>query len=139
MAADPGAARTSLDARSVALLRLGGAISAGSAGPMWQQRVQDALDAGLSFDEIVDSLVALAPAIGIERVVAVAPDLAGALGYNVDVALEGLGDASTRNGLPTRSPPARTGSPPRPGAPGAGPSHVPPTCRRRGGRPRVRS
>jgi alkylhydroperoxidase/carboxymuconolactone decarboxylase family protein YurZ len=83
-----------LDARSVALVRLGASIAAGSAGPMWQQRVGDALDAGLSFDEIVSSLIVLAPTLGIERVVAVAPDLAGALGYDVDAALERLDAAS---------------------------------------------
>ena len=32
-------------------------ITAGSAGPTWQQRVSEALDAGLSFDEIVGSLL----------------------------------------------------------------------------------
>ena len=83
-----------LDARSMALLRLGGSLTAGSSGPMWQQRVDDALNAGLSFDEIVATLTALAPTIGIERVVAVAPDLARALGYDVDAALECL-DAAT--------------------------------------------
>jgi len=83
-----------LDARSAALVRLGGSIAAGSAVPMWQQRVGDALDAGLSFDEIVDSLLVLAPTVGIERVVAVAPDLAHALGYDVDAALERLDDVA---------------------------------------------
>jgi hypothetical protein len=80
----------SLDARSVALLRLGGAIAAGSTRPIWQQRVSDALDAGLSFDDIVSSLLALAPTIGLDRVVAVAPDLAHALGYDIDAVLEQL-------------------------------------------------
>jgi len=79
-----------LDARSAALLRLGGLITLGAAGPMWQQRVGEALDAGLSFDEIVGSLLVLAPSIGLERVVAVAPNLAVALGYDVDSALERL-------------------------------------------------
>jgi len=83
-----------LDARSMALLRLGGSLTAGSSGPMWQQRVDDALNAGLSFDEIVASLTALAPTIGIERVVSVAPDLARALGYDVDAALERLDGTS---------------------------------------------
>ena len=83
-----------LDARSVALLRLGRAFTAGSAGPMWQQCVRDALDAGLSFDEIVGSLMVLAPTIGIERAVAVAPDLARALGYDIDAALERLDEGA---------------------------------------------
>ena len=79
-----------LDLRSVALLQLGGMIAAGSDGPMWQQCVGEALDAGWGFDEIVASLEVLAPSIGLERVVAVAPLLARALGYDVDAALEEL-------------------------------------------------
>lgn len=90
MAADLDDQSRSLDARSVALLRLGGSIAGGSAGPIWRHCVGSALDAGLSFDEIVAALLALAPTIGIERVVEVAPDLARALGYDVDAALEGL-------------------------------------------------
>ena len=84
-----------LDARSVALLRLGGSLTAGLLGPIWQQRVSDALGAGLTFDEIVASLVTLAPSIGVDRVVAAAPDLAHALGYDVDAALERLDTPST--------------------------------------------
>jgi hypothetical protein len=94
MATDLGQPPRALDHRGAALLRLGGLITTGSAGPMWQQRVGEALDAGLSFDEIVGSLMALAPTIGLERVVAVAPDLASALGYDVDAALERLDDPS---------------------------------------------
>jgi hypothetical protein len=90
MANEPRAPTHPLDARSVALVRLGGSITAGSSGLMLKQRVDDALVAGLTFDEVVGSLLALAPTIGIERVVAVAPDLARALGYDIDAALERL-------------------------------------------------
>ena len=83
---------SALDARSLALLRLGGSIAAGSIGLVWRQRVSEALDAGLGFDEIVAALPALAPTIGIERIVAVAPDLARALGYDIDADLERLDD-----------------------------------------------
>jgi len=93
MSSDSDGPLDALDARSVALLCLGGSITAGSVGPMWQQRVSEALDAGLSFDEIVGSLLALAPTIGLDRVVAIAPHLARALGYDVDAALEQLDDA----------------------------------------------
>jgi alkylhydroperoxidase/carboxymuconolactone decarboxylase family protein YurZ len=90
-----GSDASSLDARSVALVCLGGSIAAGSVGPMWRQRVTEALDAGLSFDEIVASLAVLAPTIGIERTVAVAPELARALGYDIDAELERLDDGMT--------------------------------------------
>lgn len=78
----------SLDSRSLALLRLGATMTAGSAGPVWQQRVTEALESGLSFAEIVEALTALTPTIGIDRAVAVAPELARALGYDIDAALE---------------------------------------------------
>lgn len=81
---------STLDERSVALLRLASSLTSGSAGPMLRQRVGDAMAAGLNFDEIVASLVALSPTIGIDRIVAIAPDLASALGYDVDAALEHL-------------------------------------------------
>jgi len=90
MTDDVGERPSALDARSVALLHLGVTISTGAAGPLLQQRVGDALGAGLSFDEIVDSLIVLAPSIGLEHVVAVAPYLARALGYDIDAALEQL-------------------------------------------------
>jgi 4-carboxymuconolactone decarboxylase len=77
-----------LDARSIALVRLSGTIAAGSAGPLLRQRVTDAIACGLDFDEVVGSLLALAPTLGIERTVAIAPDLALALGYDIDAALE---------------------------------------------------
>jgi len=93
-ASGPNAPAHSLDARSVALVRLGGSITTGSVGPILMQRVDDALDAGLSFDEIVGTLLALAPTVGTERTVAVAPELARALGYDVDAALERLDDGS---------------------------------------------
>jgi hypothetical protein len=61
-------------------------------GQVWHQRVAGALESGLSGDEIVDALTALVPTIGIDRTMAVAPRLAEALGYDVDLALERLGD-----------------------------------------------
>ena len=47
-----------------------------------------ALDAGLTADQVVDALVVLAPVIGGTRVVAVAPKLALATGFDVVAALE---------------------------------------------------
>ena len=47
-----------------------------------------ALAAGASVDEIVGTLVAVAPDVGIVRAVAAAPELALALGYDVYAAFE---------------------------------------------------
>lgn len=91
VADEPRAVARTLDPRSLALLRLGATMSAGTSGPIWRQRVSDALESGLSSDEIVEALTDLAPTIGIDRVVAIAPDLALALGFDVDAALERLG------------------------------------------------
>lgn len=90
MAAERADPSLTLDPRSFALLRLGGSMGAGMAGPLLQQRVADALSAGVSFDEIVAALIALAPTIGIERTVALAPEVALALDYDIDAALERL-------------------------------------------------
>jgi hypothetical protein len=95
MASDPRQPPHALDARGAALLRLGATLSAGGAGPMLQQRVDEAVGAGLDFDEIVESLLLLAPSIGLQQVVAVAPNLARALGYDIDAALERLDVPST--------------------------------------------
>ena len=49
-----------------------------------------ALGAGVTSDEIVELLVAMAPLIGSARVVCAAPKLGLALGYDVDADIEGL-------------------------------------------------
>jgi alkylhydroperoxidase/carboxymuconolactone decarboxylase family protein YurZ len=94
LAADPEGGDRVLDAHSRALLQLGALIAAGSAGPLWDRCVDEALLAGLSFDKVVGALLVLAPTIGIERMVAIAPLLARALEYDVDAALERLGDVN---------------------------------------------
>jgi hypothetical protein len=93
MAGRSGIVTTDIDMRSYALLQLGSVISAGPESPIWDQCVARATDAGLSFDEMVGSLVALAPTIGLSRAVGVAPVLARALGYDIDAALEARGES----------------------------------------------
>jgi 4-carboxymuconolactone decarboxylase len=46
------------------------------------------LDAGASYDEIVGTLIAVMPIVGVARVVSAAPNLGLALGYDVSAALE---------------------------------------------------
>ena len=77
-----------LDARTVALLRLGAAVAIGSPGVCLEWSIGRALAAGATEDEIADVLVAIAPVAGLSRVVAAAPELAIALGYDVATALE---------------------------------------------------
>lgn len=97
-----------LEPKTHALLRLGAALAVDAAPSSYQSIVGMALAAGASFDEIVGCLIAVAPTIGLVRVVSAAPDLALALGYDVDAALEARepGLERPRTSAP---PPARMG------------------------------
>jgi alkylhydroperoxidase/carboxymuconolactone decarboxylase family protein YurZ len=77
-----------LDAKTVALLRLGAAVAIGPPGICLEWSTGRALAAGATEDEIVDLLVAIAPVTGLSRVSAAAPEVAIALGYDVEAALE---------------------------------------------------
>ena len=77
-----------LDVRTVALLRLGRALGAGAAPALWHQCAEEALDAGLTLDEIVGCLLVLAPGMGIERTAGAAAELAEALGCPIDAGQE---------------------------------------------------
>jgi 4-carboxymuconolactone decarboxylase len=77
-----------LDPRTCALVRLGVLHAIGAAQGSVGCGVDASLAAGASVEEIVDTLIAVAPMIGLPRVVAAAPELALALGFDVDAALE---------------------------------------------------
>jgi alkylhydroperoxidase/carboxymuconolactone decarboxylase family protein YurZ len=77
-----------LDAKTHALVRLGAALAIDAAPSSYQSAVEPALAAGASIDEIVGTLIAVAPTVGMARVVSAAPELALALGYDVDAAIE---------------------------------------------------
>jgi alkylhydroperoxidase/carboxymuconolactone decarboxylase family protein YurZ len=77
-----------LDPKTHALVRLGAALAIDAAPSSYQSGVEVALAAGASLDEIVGTLIAVAPTIGLARVVSAAPELALAIGYDIDAALE---------------------------------------------------
>jgi alkylhydroperoxidase/carboxymuconolactone decarboxylase family protein YurZ len=77
-----------LDPKTHALVRLGAALAIDAAPSSYQSAVEPALAAGASIDEIVGTLIAVAPTVGLARVVSAAPELALALGYDVDAAIE---------------------------------------------------
>lgn len=81
-----------LDAKTLALVRLAGLIAVGGAVPSYGAQADAAVDAGATAAEIVDVLVGVVPIVGLPRVVAAAPKLAMALGYDIDDALEHLSD-----------------------------------------------
>ena len=83
-----------LDPKTHALVSLAALLAVDAAPASYHGIVESALAAGASIDEIVGTLVAVAPTVGLARVVSAAPELALALGYDVDAALETLdGDA----------------------------------------------
>jgi len=81
---DPSA----IDAKTSALVRLGALIALDAPVVSYQSCIAVALAAGASADDIVDTLMAVAPIAGGVRVVAAAPALALAIGYDIDAALE---------------------------------------------------
>ncbi len=78
---------TSLDGRTLALVRLGAiAAMGGAAVTHYGALADDAFAAGASVGDVVDVLFGVLPIIGSARVVAAAPGLALALGHDlVDV------------------------------------------------------
>jgi 4-carboxymuconolactone decarboxylase len=77
-----------IDPRSHALARIAALIALNAAPPSYMSAVEAGLEAGLSYEEIVGTLIAVLPIVGAARVVAAAPNLALALGYDVVDALE---------------------------------------------------
>jgi 4-carboxymuconolactone decarboxylase len=77
-----------LDPRSHALARIAALIAMDAAPPSFMSAVEAGLRAGASREEIVGTLIAVIPIVGVARVVAAAPNLALALGYDVAEALE---------------------------------------------------
>lgn len=76
--------RTKLDQKVGLLVRLAALLTLGAATSSLRVTVEQALEAGASEPEIVDVLVTVGPAAGLARVVAAAPRLALALGYDID-------------------------------------------------------
>ena len=76
-----------LSSKTLALVRLAALVAVGGAGPSYGAHADAAVGAGATAAEIVDVLVGVVPVVGLPRVVAAAPKLAMALGYDIDEAL----------------------------------------------------
>jgi 4-carboxymuconolactone decarboxylase len=79
-----------LDPRTQALVRLGGLVALGAAPVSYHWAVEAALDAGATAEELVGVLVAVAPISGLARVISATPEVALAIGYDLDAAFEEL-------------------------------------------------
>jgi 4-carboxymuconolactone decarboxylase len=76
-------ARSGLDARSYALVKIAAliALDAPPASYLWQ--VSNALEAGATPEDLIGVLIALAPQVGGPKLVAAAPELMVALGLSL--------------------------------------------------------
>ena len=81
-----------LDPKTATLLQVAASVAIGAPAACLEWSAGLALAAGASEDEIADVLLAIAPVAGLGRVVAAAPDVATALGYDIAAALEELDD-----------------------------------------------
>jgi 4-carboxymuconolactone decarboxylase len=77
-------AELTLGRKADLLVRLGALLALGAATTSIRSTVHHAMEAGASEAEIVGVLVAVAPAVGLARVVSSAPRLAMAIGYDLD-------------------------------------------------------
>jgi 4-carboxymuconolactone decarboxylase len=84
--AEPGVPR--LDERTESLIRVAVLIPIDAPQSSYQAAVERAMRAGSTFDDLLAVLMAVAGSVGAPRVVAAAPRIALAAGYDVDAALE---------------------------------------------------
>jgi 4-carboxymuconolactone decarboxylase len=81
-------AASRLDAKTHALVRIGTLIALDPGPQSYSGAVEAARMAGASIDEIVGTLVAALPVVGLPRVSSAAPKLGLALGYDLEFDLE---------------------------------------------------
>jgi alkylhydroperoxidase/carboxymuconolactone decarboxylase family protein YurZ len=84
LAAESSGVLSPLSTKVDLLVRLGALLALGAATTSLRATVQRAIEAGATETEIAEVLVAVAPAVGVARVVSSAPRLALALGYELD-------------------------------------------------------
>ena len=77
-----------LDPKTLELVRLAALVAVGGAVPSYGAQTDSAVSAGATAAEIVDVLVGVIPIVGLPCVVAAAPKLALALGYDLEDAVE---------------------------------------------------
>ncbi len=76
--------RTELGPKAEILVRLAALLAVGAATPSLREAVEQASAAGATRDEMVGVLVCLGPTIGLAGLVAAAPKLAMAIGYDLE-------------------------------------------------------
>ena len=82
--------RGALDARMTALVRLAALVAMGGSTTSFAAAASSALIGGATIDELVETLLAIAPIVGSAIVVGAAPKLALSVGYDIDSSFEDL-------------------------------------------------
>jgi 4-carboxymuconolactone decarboxylase len=77
-----------LDPKTQALIRLGGLVAMGAAPVSYHWAAEAALNAGATAEDVVGALIAVAPISGLARVISATPEVALAIGYDLDQAFE---------------------------------------------------
>jgi 4-carboxymuconolactone decarboxylase len=77
-----------LDPKTQALVRLGGLVAMGAAPVSYHWAAEAALNAGATTEEVVGTLIAVAPISGLARVISATSEVALAIGYDLDQAFE---------------------------------------------------
>jgi 4-carboxymuconolactone decarboxylase len=84
-------AESGLDPRAHALARLGALIALDAAPASFAWQIGIALDSGVTAEEIVGVMIAVAPSVGMAKIVATAPEIALSLGISMDELEKGGG------------------------------------------------
>ena len=77
-----------LDPRTHALVRLSALVVMGGGPVSFHWNVGSALAAGATKEDIVGTLIAVAPISGLARVISATPEIAFSIGYDMDAAFE---------------------------------------------------
>lgn len=87
-------ADSGLDPRAHSLARLGALIALDAPPASFAWQIGIALDSGVTPEEILGVMVAVAPSVGMAKIVATAPEIALALGITIEGEGEGEGGRS---------------------------------------------
>lgn len=79
----PGRSAPAISSKVALLVRLGALMALGASTASLRRTVELARGAGADEEELVGVLIAVAPTVGLARVVAAAPRLASAIGYDL--------------------------------------------------------
>ena len=77
-----------LDARTTALVRLAALVAMGASTTSFAAAASSGLLNGATIDDLVETLLAVAPIVGSANVVGAAPKLALSVGYDIDSSFE---------------------------------------------------